>query len=222
MSIGGELRKLFEREPDAPTASDQSWPQESAGYYDDTSIENINQILGTGANPPQAWQSTMDANIPYRGQENHGVPFDASGYVIAPQAFSQSETLPVDKPIPVTDVKVYDPVPVHVVAYPEPVNLQHRIATSQFTVSNALFEPIRIAQRSEQRTRLRVKSANGTVLIGKSQALNIMGYLLDGASGDFEVETTDGLFAIGTSATVDTVYVIEEFATLPGESVIND
>jgi LysM repeat protein len=211
MGILKDIEGLFKSAPEATPNGE--WPNENTpGYYQDDSVgENV--VAGVTT---EQWQPTYPQNIPYRGTEDHGVPFDASNYQIVPSAIGQADVKP-EPLMEIVEVQPLSPIPVTVVEMPTSDNLSKRVATTQWTVASTDALAVKIVARHLQRTRTRVWCKNGTVLFGSTPSqvtLPVLGAAMP--TTPFEINTTESLWAIGTGA-ADTIYVFEEYDSIANE-----
>lgn len=210
---------LFKPEPERVV--DESWPQETPEYYEDTSV-------GTYQMPPvqtDQWAPTADQTIPYRGVEEHGVPFDSSKLYIIPK--KQSEESEGDNAEP-TDVTIVtetniDPIPVQVVELPLPLTSAKRMATANFTLTRS-GDPIRLAPRRMQRQKLVIAvTGSDTVMVSTDKQLaRTQGFLITAGMGTVELDITDDIYgyAPSTLAADPVVYVLEEFTSEADEHTV--
>ena len=198
---------------------DKSWPVETTGYYEDTSVPVI-------YSPPigalqDEWAPTFDQVVPgYRGTEEHGVPFNTDSTYVDP-----GESLPenTDTPSPVDTVhqEPMDPIPVNVVSMPLPHGKEQRLTTSSFVIQ-ASAQPIRFVPKSLVRTRLILTVASSDVvnISTDSQQAISQGFPVTQWS-HFELYTSQALWAYNPSPSVDvTIYVIEEYPVSVNEHPI--
>jgi len=214
------LKDLVTPEPQA-VAEDESFPDENApGYYLDTSVQQI----VVDAAPKDVWAPTVDQSIPYRGVEEHGVPFDSSGIFIAPTP--QAEVLQrehddktkEDDDGPDVDLTPIDPIPVTVVEMPASLERSMRVATSQFHLDQNYVA--QLAPQRQQRTKLVLTSLNGTVLFATYRdGILQTGFPIPLAGTVLELDVTQAVYAVNTAVPVDTVYVLEEFPVSTNEYV---
>jgi len=216
MGLIADLKKLIEKE--STNGPDESWPNEQAvGYWEDTSIEDLpNTNVGVTT---EQWSPTYQQNIPYRGVEDHGVPVDGSKFLVAPDPIRLGQPeLPANIPEKVDTKPTIDPIPVTVVEMPTPTDLQKRVETAQYSnITNTMASAVKVVSRHTQRTRVRLACQNGTVVIGVTDSiagLQQMGWPLATMTNNPEgvdLNTTQSIWAYGTSGTADTVYVLEEY-----------
>lgn len=144
--------------------------------------------------------SVAGANLPYRGQVNHGVPYDGVNPIDESQYWSEEETDYED------EAQAVDPIPVRVVN--RGAREINRFSTRQFTT--AIGVPIQVADRNESRTSITIKcGVNDPLFIGDANISLFSGFRLD-PSVSHVLKTTEPVYVI--SSAVDTFTVLEEWS----------
>ena len=193
---------------------DDSWPVETSEYYEDVSVNNYYM-------PPvqtDQWAPTADQTIPYRGVEEHGVPYNATNAFVVPIAQGDAEP---DEPSVDYEVQTtIDPIPVNVVSMPLPHNRENRLATSQWTVVRGA-DPIRVAGQRLNRTRLVVTCVglDQVLFSTDKQYTKNGGMIVAAVSGAFTINSSDDIWAYApTSLATDPIlYVMEEYSVETNE-----
>jgi hypothetical protein len=149
---------------------------------------------------PSAIEPTMEGQqsfLPYRGTENHGVPF-GSMTDGGPQGFNDGSVAVVyDEP----------PPPDHVVIVRLVTDAKEEIKAFRTDQSSAGGFPQAIVNRQRQRTSLKIKhlGGNGTprVWLGEGPELTAMnGYPLD-SGGEITISSTEAVYAVSNDPLIN-------------------
>lgn len=211
MGLLTELKHLF---GDHDTVQpDQSWPIETAEYYVDDSI-NQYQLPPTAAMEDH-WAPTADQVIPYRGVEDHGVPYDATSNYVIPVAPDTTE--PDTSSVQEYTEVLTNPIPVTVVEMPIPRGREYRVATAQWALVNAA-EPTQVAPKSYRRNQVHL-AVTGTDVVWIStdkQQVKSQGFPVIAGMAMVNLDCTDAIYAYAPTANA-TLYVLEEYEVSTNE-----
>lgn len=223
MSIIDKVAELF-TEHDEPVNKDQSYPVETAEYWDDTSVgATVYQPPVNGADTTNTrYKPTADKILPgYRGVEEHGVPFNASQNFIVPQA---PDLTPVKDPIEqVSESELILPIAVTVVDMPTPVGRESKVSTTRIllTFNATLPTAVQIAPKSLRREIVRLAVTGADVVWVSTNPQNAVsnGFPITAAMGIVTLHCTDPLYGLAVTAD-STICVMEEYTVSAHEPAV--
>lgn len=213
MGLFDTLKELITR-TDSRSEPDSSWPQDDVPeYYSDVSI----QSYVVPALPPDQWAPTIDQNIPFRGVEEHGVPFNSAAMNITPTPQAEAEVREKNHPLPEPSIiseHLVDPIPVVVVETPEPITRSIKLVTTTFLIDTTVVgtQPVLIAPRKLSRQKLWVRVSGQSINIGPDQTTVVqLGFPISPTLPSDTLDTTEPLYAIPTTNGATTIFVMEEY-----------
>lgn len=213
MGLFDTLKELITK-TDSRSEPDSSWPQDDVPeYYSDVSI----QSYVVPALPVDQWAPTIDQNIPFRGVEEHGVPFNSAAMNITPTPQAEAEAHEKDHPLPESAIiseHLVDPIPVVVVETPEPITRSIKLITTTFLIDTTTpgTQPVLIAPRKLSRQKLWIRVSGQTINIGPDQTTVVqLGFPISPTLPSDALDTTEPLYAIPTANGATTIFVMEEY-----------
>jgi hypothetical protein len=232
------LTKMLTPQPPIEPPSSE-WPREDdPNYYNDTSVNHYYE-------PPisrEQWTPTIDKNVPYRGVEQHGVPFNASAMNVIPIPqidTDSSDNAPPDN-VDIGEETLVKPIAVSVVHTAEPVGRLYKVSTSTWLIDPGTITCI--APKKQTRIKLTVfvpfggtpggllptgptiNTAVPTLWINanREQVSTAQGFPLTGYSGVLELQTTEPLYAYcpSTAGAAAMINIMEEYVVSTDDDTV--
>lgn len=175
-------------------------------------------------NPPEqreetSWeQVNKKTEIPYRGQEQHGVPSPARTADYSPTP--DGGVIEDDDQRPRSDIEPLPVIDVRIVEGPTPLIVSRRVAVNKFVLPaevGGVVTPVLIAPQDHSRTRLVLFSGEADITIGpKQDELGYLGFELP--LEHFEIFTTEPLYATSTGVE-RSIHVLSEYVVNSGGKI---